>query len=149
MSMAMSAGPTLPFRPLLRPCGQRCGRLSVNVFGMERKVGVELSHHLGRALQFTNILRDIDEDAGIGRVYLPIEALRAAGITPVSPETLVPSPIWMPPPAGWPRAKHFDEAGAHPQKPPQGPSDRSAPDGAPMRALKRMVAAGWNAPRVA
>jgi phytoene synthase len=82
------------------------GRLSVNVFGMERKVGVELSHHLGRALQFTNILRDIDEDAGIGRVYLPIEALRAAGITPVSPETLVTEPN-LDPAARWlaPRPK--------------------------------------------
>src|SRR3979490_3161643 len=37
------------------------GRLSVNVFGMPREDGVELAHHLGRALQLTNILRDIDE----------------------------------------------------------------------------------------
>ncbi|USI71666.1 presqualene diphosphate synthase HpnD [Sphingomonas morindae] len=56
------------------------GRLSVNVFGMERATGVKLSHHLGRALQLTNILRDIDEDAAIGRLYLPREALEAAGI---------------------------------------------------------------------
>ena len=68
------------------------GRLSVNVFGMERAIGVQLSHHLGRALQFTNILRDIDEDAGIGRVYLPIEALTHAGITPTMPEALVQEP---------------------------------------------------------
>jgi phytoene synthase len=124
------------------------GRLSVNVFGMERKVGVELSHHLGRALQFTNILRDIDEDAGIGRVYLPIEALRAAGITPVSPETLVTEPNWMPPPAGWPQGpKAFRRGRAHPQKPPQGPSDRPRlMESAYARLLKRMVAAGWNAP---
>ena len=40
-----------------------------------------LAHHLGRALQLTNILRDIDEDAGIGRLYLPREALLHAGIT--------------------------------------------------------------------
>jgi squalene synthase HpnD len=58
------------------------GRLSVNVFGMEREVGVGLAHHLGRALQFTNILRDLDEDAAMGRVYLPREALAAAGIEP-------------------------------------------------------------------
>jgi phytoene synthase len=77
------------------------GRLSVNVFGMDRAVGVELSHHLGRALQFTNILRDIDEDVGIGRVYLPIEALRAAGITPSTPKRWCLNPIWMPLPAGW------------------------------------------------
>jgi phytoene synthase len=57
------------------------GRLSVNVFGMPREDGVELAHHLGRALQLTNILRDIDEDAGLGRLYLPRESLFHAGIT--------------------------------------------------------------------
>ena len=51
------------------------GRLSVRVFGMEEKAGIALAHHLGRALQLTNILRDIDEDAAIGRLYLPREAL--------------------------------------------------------------------------
>jgi phytoene synthase len=56
------------------------GRLSVKVFGMEQEAGVQLSHHLGRALQLTNILRDIDEDAEIGRVYLPREPIEAAGI---------------------------------------------------------------------
>ena len=56
------------------------GRLSVRVFGMAEAPGLELSHHLGRALQLTNILRDIDEDAAIGRVYLPLEAIEAQGI---------------------------------------------------------------------
>src|ERR1700744_4710846 len=37
------------------------GRLSVRVFGMERKAGLALAHHLGRALQLTNILRDLDQ----------------------------------------------------------------------------------------
>ena len=56
------------------------GRLSVRVFGMERDAGLALAHHLGRALQLTNILRDLDEDAALGRLYLPREALRDAGI---------------------------------------------------------------------
>jgi phytoene synthase len=56
------------------------GRLSVKVFGMEDEPGRVLAHHLGRALQLTNILRDIDEDAGIGRLYLPREALELAGV---------------------------------------------------------------------
>ena len=43
------------------------GRLCVRVFKMEDAQGIALAHHLGRALQLTNILRDIDEDAGIGR----------------------------------------------------------------------------------
>ena len=51
------------------------GRLSIKVFGMAEGPGFALAHHLGRALQLTNILRDIDEDAAIGRLYLPREYL--------------------------------------------------------------------------
>lgn len=57
------------------------GRLSVKIFRVEDDKGQLLSHHLGRALQMTNILRDLDEDAGLGRLYLPKEALAEAGIT--------------------------------------------------------------------
>jgi phytoene synthase len=56
------------------------GRLSVRIFGIDKMNGLELAHHLGRALQMTNILRDLDEDAAMGRLYLPKEALSAAGI---------------------------------------------------------------------
>jgi phytoene synthase len=56
------------------------GRLSVRIFGMPEGPGRTLAHHLGRALQFTNILRDLDEDAAIGRLYLPAEALAEGGI---------------------------------------------------------------------
>ncbi len=52
------------------------GRLSIKVFGMDEGPGFDLAHHLGRALQLTNILRDIDEDAAIGRLYLPREYLQ-------------------------------------------------------------------------
>jgi squalene synthase HpnD len=65
------------------------GRLSVRIFGMEEAPGVELAHHLGRALQLTNILRDIDEDAAIGRVYLAAEPLLAAGIVFTTPIEVV------------------------------------------------------------
>jgi len=54
------------------------GRLSIKVFGMEEGPGFELAHHLGRALQLTNILRDIDEDWKIGRLYLPYDYLDGA-----------------------------------------------------------------------
>lgn len=64
------------------------GRLCVKVFGMEHDDGIALSHHLGRALQLTNILRDIDEDADIGRVYLPRETLSASGVSPLTPENI-------------------------------------------------------------
>jgi phytoene synthase len=65
------------------------GRLSVNIFGVPRKHGPGLAHHLGRAFQLTNILRDIDEDAGINRLYLPREALHAAGIEHISPKEVI------------------------------------------------------------
>jgi squalene synthase HpnD len=61
------------------------GRLCVKVFGMGLSEGEQLAHHLGRALQLTNILRDIDEDAAIGRLYLPREALQEAGIATSDP----------------------------------------------------------------
>jgi phytoene synthase len=56
------------------------GRLSVRIFGTPAEERDGLAHHLGKALQLTNILRDIDEDAEIGRLYLPKEALDSAGI---------------------------------------------------------------------
>jgi phytoene synthase len=68
------------------------GRLSVRVFGMDDRDGVALAHHLGRALQLTNILRDLDEDAALGRLYLPAEALRAAGIAAADPAAVLTSP---------------------------------------------------------
>ena len=68
------------------------GRLSVKIFGMDDAVGIDLAYHLGRALQFTNILRDVDEDADIGRVYLPSEPLLAAGIELLDPITVVGDP---------------------------------------------------------
>jgi squalene synthase HpnD len=68
------------------------GRLSVKVFGLPDDDGILLAHHLGRALQLTNILRDIDEDAGIGRLYLPREGLFHAGITSSDPNVVIEEP---------------------------------------------------------
>jgi squalene synthase HpnD len=65
------------------------GRLSVRVFGLGDEDGIALAHHLGRALQLTNILRDIDEDAGLGRLYLPREGLLLAGITGDDPQKVI------------------------------------------------------------
>lgn len=68
------------------------GRLSVRVFGLEHEPGRELAQHLGRALQLTNILRDLDEDAAVGRLYLPQEALLQAGIATTDPTAALASP---------------------------------------------------------
>jgi phytoene synthase len=69
------------------------GRLSVRVFGLPHEAGVALAHHLGRALQLTNILRDLDEDAAMGRLYLPREALRDTGIISTDPRTVLAHPL--------------------------------------------------------
>jgi presqualene diphosphate synthase len=68
------------------------GRLSVRVFGLARDDGILLAHHLGRALQLTNILRDVDEDAAIGRLYLPRESLLHTGITNFDPLKVTSDP---------------------------------------------------------
>lgn len=75
------------------------GRLSIRAFGfVDENAGplpahaLALAHHLGRALQLTNILRDLDEDADRGRLYLPREALVAAGVTDFSPRAALSSP---------------------------------------------------------
>lgn len=69
------------------------GRLSIKVFGMEEGLGFALAHHLGRALQLTNILRDIDEDALIGRLYLPREYLEQCDCCrSLDPKTVIMQP---------------------------------------------------------
>src|SRR5277367_6109693 len=68
------------------------GRLSVRVFGMAEQAGIALAHHLGRALQLTNILRDLDEDASLGRLYLPRDALQSAGIAATEPGDVLAHP---------------------------------------------------------
>ncbi len=65
------------------------GRLCMPVFGEVSSHGQVLAHHLGRALQLTNIARDIEEDAAMGRLYVPQEYLLAAGIKSVDPLTIV------------------------------------------------------------
>jgi presqualene diphosphate synthase len=68
------------------------GRLSIKAFGMEDEPGFRLAHHLGRALQLTNILRDLDEDAALGRLYLPRKLLQDASVTIADPARAIASP---------------------------------------------------------
>jgi phytoene synthase len=63
------------------------GRLSVRAFGDASPAADRVAHALGRALQLTNILRDISEDAARGRIYLPAEYLRDAGV-PADPAVI-------------------------------------------------------------
>lgn len=67
------------------------GRLSVRAFGDSSAEADQVAFHLGRALQLTNILRDLGEDAGRGRLYLPREVLTRCGV-PLDPEAALVSP---------------------------------------------------------
>ena len=68
------------------------GRLSVRIFGMPEEDGIRLAWHQGRALQLTNILRDIDEDAARGRLYLPMEKFHRIGLMNPTPESALAHP---------------------------------------------------------
>jgi 15-cis-phytoene synthase len=58
------------------------GRMCVRIFGFDDDRALEQADDLGIALQLTNILRDVREDAGMGRVYLPLDDLARFGISP-------------------------------------------------------------------
>ena len=126
------------------------GRLSVKVFGMEAGPGQALAYHLGRALQLTNILRDLDEDAGIGRVYLPREALEGAGIALTTPAEVVADPrVDAVARALAAEADgHYAQANAILARRPRGhllaPRLMAAAYG---KVLARMKAVGWKPPR--
>jgi phytoene synthase len=67
------------------------GRLSVRAFGDDSARADEVAYSLGRALQLTNILRDLAEDAERGRLYLPREWLDEAAV-PHDPALALASP---------------------------------------------------------
>jgi phytoene synthase len=68
------------------------GRLSVKAFGAREPQSADVARHLGRALQLTNILRDLSEDAERGRLYLPAELLDAQGIETRDPAAVLAHP---------------------------------------------------------
>ncbi len=68
------------------------GMLSVRVFGATEPQSRDLAVSLGEALQLTNILRDLDEDAARGRLYLPRELLEGHGIPAASPPEVLRHP---------------------------------------------------------
>jgi squalene synthase HpnD len=65
------------------------GHLSVRAFGDDSPAADRVAASLGRALQLTNILRDVAEDAERGRLYLPRELLLANGIMETDPASVV------------------------------------------------------------
>nr|WP_269153008.1 presqualene diphosphate synthase HpnD [Methylobacterium crusticola] len=126
------------------------GRLSVRIFGLAEQPGRDLAHHLGRALQLTNILRDVDEDAARGRLYLPSERLAAIGLAHPTPAAALAHPR-----LGEVCAALADEAEAHyraawrvmagaPRKATKAPRLMGA---AYHLILEGLVRRGWAAPR--
>ncbi|HEX3215573.1 MAG TPA: presqualene diphosphate synthase HpnD [Aestuariivirgaceae bacterium] len=91
------------------------GRLCISIFGEPGAEGMAVAHHLGRALQLANIARDVDEDARIGRVYLPGDLLEGHGIPPSPPTGIMRHPAF---PKAWrefaelARAQFVDAEGA-------------------------------------
>ncbi len=126
------------------------GRLSVKVFGMDDASGLKLARHLGLALQFTNILRDLDEDAAIGRMYLPQELLSTGGLRGDDPKTIVGDPRVDQPARALARMAqdHYTAADELMQTRPRGrliaPRLMSA---VYARVLAKMCAQGWRPPR--
>lgn len=68
------------------------GLLSIRCFGAEGVEAEEAAVQLGEALQLTNILRDLDEDAADGRLYLPAEILERHGIATRDPGRVLTDP---------------------------------------------------------
>ena len=69
------------------------GLLSTRAFGDASPRAKDHALALGHALQTTNILRDLHEDAARGRLYLPKEILLAHGITDTDPRTVLRHPV--------------------------------------------------------
>jgi phytoene synthase len=68
------------------------GLMSVRIFEAPREGRRELAHALGEAVQLTNVLRDLDEDAGLGRLYLPRELLQKNGVPVETPHAALRHP---------------------------------------------------------
>jgi phytoene synthase len=58
------------------------GLLSIEIFGYRNPACRDYAIYLGKALQLTNILRDVRTDADRGRIYLPLEECRRFGVAP-------------------------------------------------------------------
>ena len=67
-------------------------RLQLRIFGDETPAGERVAEEMGRALQFTNILRDLAEDAKRYRLFLPRELLQAHGIFATMPSWVLAQP---------------------------------------------------------
>ena len=56
------------------------GEVAANIFGRSDDATVGYAHRLGLAMQLTNIIRDVGDDARRGRIYLPLSELQRFGV---------------------------------------------------------------------
>jgi phytoene synthase len=96
MEMDVGAGVRAPDLEILelycRRVAGAVGMLSIRAFGTRGPEAEAFAVALGSALQLTNILRDLKEDAGVGRLYLPRELLRENGIFSDDPAEVLVHP---------------------------------------------------------
>ncbi len=83
VSSDLSPKPVETFADLYQYCyrvASVVGLTIIHIFGFEDPKALELAEKCGIAFQLTNILRDVREDAGLGRMYVPAEDLRRFGV---------------------------------------------------------------------
>jgi phytoene synthase len=56
------------------------GEVASGIFGRSQAQTVQFAHKLGLAMQLTNIIRDVGDDARRGRIYLPVDELQRFGV---------------------------------------------------------------------
>jgi 15-cis-phytoene synthase len=56
------------------------GEVAAAIFGHTEAATVQYAHRLGLAMQLTNIIRDVGDDARRGRIYLPVSELQQFGV---------------------------------------------------------------------
>lgn len=126
------------------------GLLSVRIYGIPEAQGRPLADALGEAVQLTNILRDIDEDGMVGRLYLPSEALARHGVAAQPVSAALANPALQAVAAEVAEAARLRFAEAHAIL---ATIDRKAArpvrmiDAVYSRLLERLVAAGFAPPR--
>jgi phytoene synthase len=85
VSSDLAPQPIQTFDELYRYCyrvASVVGLTIIHIFGFDDPKALELAEKCGIAFQLTNILRDVQEDIGLGRVYLPQEDLDRFGVRP-------------------------------------------------------------------
>lgn len=108
------------------------GEMCLNVLGWNGEPARAYAAALGEAMQFTNILRDVEEDAAQGRLYIPREALDAAGIVAQDPAIVLADPRFG---DAWLALALMAEAKFH-------QADSLAPQGADRRVIRPVLAMG-------